>query len=205
MPTTNPLLKRCAISLCALAMLVLCACSPGTGGTGTGPIAVVSPAPVASSYFTSGGAAPVTAAPLPPTGTTPTVTPPAATPAATPTAPGTPCTAGCISSQAVSLHLQADRIELSTPCATFTYAGAWSVSAAGDVTVQGVWESNVTVNGQTSRTSQSAILTLNFAVSLESSASVKVRIQDIAGQPLLGPSTLQRSASPPTAAVAGGC
>jgi hypothetical protein len=201
MPTINHLLSRCAISLCALAALVLSACGPGTGGTGTGPNAGASPVTFTSSYFTSGGAGTVTA-PLPNPSTTPT-----STPTSTPSLPETTCSTACaanVGSQPLRLHLQTDRIELSTPCATFTYAGAWSVSATGETTVQGVWESSVVVNGQTSRSSQNASMTLGFPNGLESS-SVTVSIKDSTGKLLLGPATLQRAANAPPSVSAGGC
>jgi hypothetical protein len=203
MATINHLLKRCAISLCALAVLLLTACGPGTGGTGTGPNAAGSPTTLTSSYFTSGGAGTVTAAPLPNPSTVPTVSPTSTTGLPTPT-----CTSSCASNldgQAISLHLQADRITLSTPCATFTYAGVWSVSAAGETTVQGVWESSAVVNGQTSRSSQNASLTLGFPNSLDGSSTVTVSIKDSAGRLLLGPATLQRAAAAPASVSSGGC
>jgi hypothetical protein len=197
MPTINQFLNRCAISLCALAALVLSACGPGTGGTGTGPNASASPTTFTSSYFTSGGAGTVTA-PLP----NPTI------PAATPSLPGITCTGACPSSldnQTLRLHLQAERIELSTPCATFTYAAVWSVSAAGETTVQGVLESTVVVNGLPARSSQSASLTLIFLGGLDSSSAVIVSIKDSAGKLLLGPVTLQRAVSAPVGVRAGDC
>jgi hypothetical protein len=187
MPTINHLLKHCAVGLCLLAALVLSACGPGTGGTGTGPNAVGSPSTFTSSYFTSGDTA--TASP-------------------TPSVPGTTCTAACPSAlvnQTSSLHLQAERIELTTPCATFTYAGVWSVSAAGETTVDGVLESSVLVNGQISRSSQNASLTLRFPNGLEGSGAVTLSIQDGTGKLLLGPVTLQRTARVPASVAASGC
>jgi hypothetical protein len=179
MPTINQLLKRCAIILCTLAALVLSGCGPGTGGTGTGPNASASPV-----TFTSGGVT------------------------ATPSVPGASCTAACpnsLDSQALRLHVQAERIELSTPCATFTYAGVWSVSATGETTVQGVWEISAVVNGQISRNSQNASLTLMFPNGLDGSSTVNVSIKDGAGTPLLGPVTLQRATDAPSSASASGC
>jgi hypothetical protein len=197
MPKINQLLNRYAISVYTVVVLLLSACGPGTGGTGTGPSVSGSPSTFTSSYFTSGGAGTVSA-PLP--GPT--------SPAATPSVPGITCTAACTGSaanQALSLHVQADRIELSTPCATFTYAGAWSVSATGETTVQGVWESTVVVNGQPSRSSQSASLTLIFPNGPDSSSTVSVSIKDVTGKLLLGPVTLQRATSPPAGASPSGC
>jgi hypothetical protein len=203
MPTKNHLLNRCALSLCLVAALVLCACGPGTGGTGTGPSVASSPTPFTSSYFTSPGAGAVPNAPLPDP-----VTPPIGAPTATPSLPAFTCTANCannLDNQALSLHLQADRITLSSPCATFTFAGPWSISATGEATVLGVLESTVTVNGQISRTSQSASLTLSFAGDALSSASVGVRITDSTGRLLLSPVTLLRAAVAPAALGAAGC
>jgi hypothetical protein len=198
MATINHLLKRCAISLCALAVLVLSACGPGTGGTGTGPNVASSPAPFTSSYFTSEGADTATA-PLPNPPTTPTTTT---------SLPGITCTAACtgnLDNQRLSLHLQADRIELTTPCATFTYTGGWTVSANGETTVQGVWKNSAVVSGQTSRSSQNATLTLIFSNGLESSNAASVSIKDSTGKLLLGPVTLQRAASAPASIGASGC
>jgi hypothetical protein len=179
MPTINQLLNRCAISLCALAALVLSACGPGTGGTGTGPTAGTAPVTFTSAAVT-----------------------------AIPSLPGVSCTAACpsnLDSQAMRLHLQTDRIELTTPCATFTYAGDWSVSATGEVTVPGVWEISEVVNGQIIRSSQIASLTLGFPNGLDSSSAVNVSMQDSTGQLLLGPITLQRAADAQVSVSASGC
>jgi hypothetical protein len=207
MPTKNPtaehLLDRCAIGLrallcaglCIFATMMLSACGPGTGGTGTGPSAVGGPTPFTNSYFTSSGAGTVTSAPLPNP-----VTP--STPTATPSLPASTCTAGCASNldtQALSLYLQADSVTLSSPCATFKFAGPWSISASGEATLLGVLESTVTVNGQISRTSQSANLTLSFAGTAQSSASVSVRITNSAGRVLLNPVTLLPASDAPAA------
>jgi hypothetical protein len=203
MPTINHLLNRCAICLCLVALLVLSACGPGTGGTGTGPSAGASPIPFAGSYFTSGGVGTVTAAPLPNPSTTPTVSPTTTTSLPAPT-----CTTSCannLDGQAISLHVQADRIVLSTPCATFTYAGVWSVSATGETTVQGVLESSTVANGQASRSSQNASLTLGFPNSVDGSGTVTVSIKDSTGKLLFGPATLQRAATVPASVNAGGC
>jgi hypothetical protein len=203
MPTINQLLNRCAIGLCLVALLVLSACGPGTGGTGTGPSVGSSPTPLTSSYFASPGAGAVPNAPLPNP-----ATPPTGAPTATPSQPAFTCTASCASNldtRALSLHLQADRITLSSPCATFTFAGPWSISATGDTTVVGMLESTVTVNGQTSRASQSASLTLSFAGDAQSSPSVGVRITDSTGRLLLSPVTLLRAADAPAALGAAGC
>ncbi len=209
MPTINRLLKRCAISLCLVALMVLSACGPGTGGTGTGPSVAASPVTLPSSYFTSGGVGTVTAAP-PPNPSTPPSTVPTTTvsPTTTTGLPAPTCTVGCatnLDGQAISLHLQADRIMLSTPCATFTYTGVWSVSATGETTVQGVWESSTVVNGQTSRSSQNASLTLGFPNGVDGSSTVSVIIKDSAGRQLLGPATLQGVANAPPSVGAGGC
>jgi hypothetical protein len=203
MPTINHLLNRCAIGLCLVALMVLSACGPGTGGTGTGPSVGASPISFTDSYFTSSGAGTVTAAPLPNPGTTPTVSPTTTTSLPAPT-----CTTSCASNldgQAISLHLQADRIVLSTPCATFTYAGVWSVSATGETTVQGVLESSPVVNGQTSRSSQNASLTLGFPNGVDGSSTLSVSIKDSAGKLLLGPTTLLRAANAPPGVNASGC
>ncbi len=204
MPTINHLLKRCAISLCLVALMLLSACGPGTGGTGTGPNVASSPVPFTSSYFTSPGAGTATAAPLP----NPTATP-TASPTSTASTPAPTCTTACASglnAQAISLHLQAESIVLSTPCATFTYAGVWSVSATGETTVQGVLESSTVVNGQASRSSsQNASLTLGFPSGVNSSSTVSVSIKDSAGKLLLGPATLQRAAAAPPSVNASGC
>ncbi len=173
--------KRSLTRLCWFAAMLLSACGPGTGGTGTGPNPVSSPSTSTSAYYTSAG-----------TGATP--------------APNCPAScSGTLDSQALSLQLQTERITLSSPCATFTYAGAWSVSATQNTTVQGVLESIAVVNGLPSRTSQSATLTLQFAGSADASPSLVVRIEDSAGRLLLGPVTLQRTATTPAASLAAGC
>ncbi len=188
MPTTPPAIKQllscCAISLCLVAALLLAACSPGTGGTGTGPTVSASPTTSTTSYFTGAGA-----------------------PAAAPSLPAPTCTVACPANpapQAINLQVQPERIELSTPCATFTYAGTWTLSATGEATVQGVWESTTTVNGQSTRSSQSASLTLVFPSGLEGS-TVSVSIKDSTGQLLLGPVTLQRTPSAPVNVSSPGC
>jgi hypothetical protein len=181
MPKINQLLSRFALSLYVVAALVLSACGPGTGGTGTGPNAAGSPSTFTSSYFTITGTGTATAAPT--------------------------CAVACASNldtQTLSLHLQTDSITLSSPCATFTFAGPWSISASGESTVQGLWESTTLVNGQASRASQSASLTLSFTGSAESSPSVNVRITDSTGRLLLNSVTLLR-ASNATPAAATGC
>jgi hypothetical protein len=157
------LIHRSALSLCLLTALVLSACGPGTGGTGVGP-------PIfTSGFFSNTAAGSVTAAPV--------------------------CSISCASNlnaQALSLKLLADSITLSSPCASFSYAGPWSSSATGEVTVQGVLESTANVNGQSSRTSQSARLTLQFASSPDTSTAVSVSISDSAGVSILRPVTLSR-------------
>jgi hypothetical protein len=194
MPKINHQPNRCATSLsvclCLLAALLLSACGPGTGGTGTGPSVGASPTGFTSSYFTNGTVGTVTA------------------PVATPSQPGGTCTVACTASldnQALRLYLQADRIELSTPCATFTFAGPWSLSATGEATVQGVLESTVLVNGQAVRSSQNANLTLIFPNGLESSNAVNLSLKDSTGKLLLAPVNLQRAASAPASVSASGC
>lgn len=191
MPKINHLLHRCALSLCLLAALVLSACGPGTGGTGTGPNANSNPTPVTNSYFAGTGAGTVTVAPLP-----------------NPSVPAPVCTVSCASgldTQALSLHVQADRITLSSLCATFTFTGTWSLSANNEATVQGVLESTTVLNGQTSRTSQSASLTLQFTGDADSSASVSVNVKDSTGTLLLNPVTLLRAGNAAPGAAATGC
>jgi hypothetical protein len=188
------LLERAVFSLCLLAALVLTACGPGTGGTGTGPPVANTPTAFANSVFTSPGTGSSTAVPAP-------------NPSATPTATAT-CAAVCagsLQSQALSLILQAESIVLSSPCATFTFTGLWGASATGESVVQGTLESTTVVNGQTSRTTQSASLTLQFAGTADSSNIVTLSIRDGAGNLLLPSVTLQRASSAAPASTLAGC
>ena len=196
MPTTPPLPNnrihtRLGVCLCwcmgVLAALLLNACGPGTGGTGTGPIASASAtaAGLNGSYFSNAAASPT------------------ATPSATPNPPGGNCTVSCAGSlegQAVRLYLQTDRIELATPCATFIYVGAWGVSAAGNVTVQGVLESPLATNGPSSQSVSLTVLITDILAN-----AVSVSLKDGAGKLLLAPVALQRAAGTPSSVTANGC
>jgi hypothetical protein len=157
------LIHRSALSLCLFAALMLGACGPGTGGTGTGP-------PIAnSSFFAS------------------------TTTGAAPTAPA--CGASCTSNlngQPLALNLLADSITLSSPCATFTYSGAWSGFEAEEVTVEGVLESTAIVNGQPTRSRKTASMKLQFTGSPNISATVTIDINDSTGISILRPVTLSR-------------
>jgi hypothetical protein len=170
------LIHRSALSLSLLAALVLSACGPGTGGTGVGPPSFT------SGFFSNTAASPVTAAPV--------------------------CSINCASNlntQALNLRLLAESITLRSACASFNYAGPWTSSATGLVIVQGVLESTSVVNGQPSRASQSARLTLHFAEIPDTSATVSVSIDTTAGVSILSPVTLSRISTQVPIPEASGC
>ena len=171
MTKIKAILKRISLALCVGVALALNACSPGTGGTGTGPSQLISP--VAFSSF-----------PISTSNTTLGQAP----------QPGVSDSTVC--NQAIRLQLQADRIELSTPCGTLTYVGSWSVSTTGGgstIEVYGAWKSNASPNGQAVIDSQDATLLVSFLGSLDASVLVTASVKDSAGRLLLDPTVLQRA------------
>lgn len=196
MSQTFPLLKRHLGALLLACQFLLTACGPGTGGTGTGPHTVSA---FSASYTNGVGASASVGAGSPTPAGTPTASPlpnPSPAPAPSPA----PCTVGCDSNAATrtfSLQLQTDGITLTSPCAGFSYSGSWSVSAAGETSVPGVYT--------TSSVQQAAVLTAVFANASADSTSVTVSIRNAAGALLLGPLVLQRGTGSPATPATTGC
>lgn len=192
MQATPHLLERSLRWLGALlAALCIAACGPGTGGTGTGPGPIDAPTPPVASYSA------VYALPAPASEPSPGPEPSPKPPPGQVNngePPGGLCAQPEVSKAAagdgVTLALQAESIQLTTPCATFTYAGPWSPSDTGQVVVQGNWESPATLGAQP------ATLSLSFGESGLDSATLSFTVTDSAGVVLWGPVTLQRV--PPT-------
>jgi hypothetical protein len=174
---THPLLKQALHWLCLLAALALSACGPGTGGTGTGPQTI---APFAASYIGTQSAASPAGVATSSTG------------------------AGSSTSAAVSLQLQTTGIVVTSGCADFNYAGTWSVSSTGEISVQGIY-SSAGATGQTSAAPQTAVLRIAFANATAESAIVTLSIQTPSGTLLLGPVTLQLSTLATPAAPKSDC
>jgi hypothetical protein len=174
------------ISLAGLLAALLVACGPGTGGTGTGP-ETVSQSPVfVGSTISYTGIAPA------PLSTTPL--------------PGSTCTALCGTATAsLSLQLQAQSIALQTGCASFSYSGPWSISAQGEVNVEGSYETVTTVNGQANTSRQTAQLSLVFATPSADSSAVTLTLRNAQGDVLLGPIRLDRSTAATNIPAGGGC
>jgi hypothetical protein len=172
MPKMHHLLKHALYWLCLLAALALNACGPGTGGTGTGPQPIATIAPFAAAYTSAPGAGSVTGAGTQSTG------------------------ASSATTAAVNLQLQTTGIVLTHGCAEFNYSGPWSVSATGDISVQGIY---------TSTTQQTAVLSITLTNANADSASLSLSIQTPSGTWLLGPVILQRSNLAPPAPPKNGC
>jgi hypothetical protein len=172
MPKMPHLLKHALHWLCLLAALAFSACGPGTGGTGTGPQPIATTAPFAATYTSAPSAGTLAGAGTPSTG------------------------ASSATTAAVSLQLQTTGIVLTSACASFNYSGTWSVSATGDISVQGIY---------TSTTEQAAILNIAFANANADSASLTLSIQTPSGTLLLGPVILQRSNTTAPIPVGSGC
>jgi hypothetical protein len=94
----------------------------------------------------------------------------------------------------MNLSLQQNRIELSSPCGTFSFAGAWTVSASGEAEIAGSWQVS-TVGHPTASNTLSATLKLKFLGAPESSPTVRVNLQGSAGQILIGSVDLLRKPS----------
>jgi hypothetical protein len=193
-------LKRALLSLSGLISLswlmaaLLVACGPGTGGTGTGPEPTSQSPVLAGSTISYTGIAPLPLSGIP-------------TPAATPI-PGSTCTALCgtgTGTTSLSLQLQSQSIALHASCANFSYSGPWSISAQGEVNVEGRYETVITVNGQPSTSSQAARLNLLFDTPSADSSAVTITLRKIQGIVLLGPVRLDRGAAAINTPVAGGC
>lgn len=194
----SPSLKRALLSLSGLISLswllaaLLIACGPGTGGTGTGPEPTSQSPVLAGSTISYTGIAPLPLSGLP-------------TPAATPV-PGGTCTALCGTiTTSLSLQLQSQSIALHAGCANFSYSGPWSISAQGEVNVEGSYETVITVNGQPSTSSQAARLSLLFDTPSADSSAVTITLRNLQGIVLLGPVRLGRNAAATNAPALGGC
>ncbi len=148
----------------------LAACGPGTGGTGTGPITpTVGFSGSATGSLLTGSTA----------GGSSVTTPPASG-----------CTADCA---LANLRLDADRVELTTPCLRFVYTGSWAVDAGGLAVLAGTLE---TAQGTATATSKAA-LRLQFSSAGIDSAQVNMTLTNEAGNALLGPATLLRNDAAP--------
>ncbi|MGA8514334.1 MAG: hypothetical protein WB821_06135, partial [Burkholderiaceae bacterium] len=165
MSIRNRLFKHAAYWLCIAAALILAACGPGTGGTGTGPQSI---AAFAANYIS-----------VPSTGT-----------AVGSTTPSTG--ASSATTATFSLQLQTTGIVLTSACAGFDYAGAWSVSATGEISVQGLYASTG-AGGLTSPPPQAAVLNIALTNTSADSASLTLRITTPSGALLLGPISMERS------------
>lgn len=182
-PALHAVARHAAHWLGLLVALALCACGPGTGGTGTGPqptASIASTAPFAATYTSTPSAATVPGAATPSTG------------------------ASSATTATVSLQLQTTGIVLTSACAGFNYSGTWSVSASGDITVQGIYTS-ATSGGSSNATQQTAILNIAFTNANVDSDSLTLRIQTPSGSVLLGPVSLQRSSAALGVAQRPGC
>jgi hypothetical protein len=162
MTMTHHLLEHALHWLCLLAALTVGACGPGTGGTGTGPQPITA---FAASYTSAPSAGTGSSAAMPSTGT------------------------GSATSAVIRLQLQTTGIVLTSACAGFDYAGSWSVSPLGDISVQGIYASTSSVNS----VQQAAVLSIAFTQTTGDSGSLSLRITTPQGTLLLGPLSLQRT------------
>jgi hypothetical protein len=154
---TTKTLSECLRGWLLVASMLAAGCAPGSGGTGTGPTHSYTGfgATVVFAQTTGGS----TGGDLPASGT------------------------GCISeTAAVDLKLQERRIQLTTPCSTFTFEGDWSQERAGTLVVNGVYETPAL--GRV----EPATLQVTFATG---SAIVNVSVVDALGRVLVGPVVLQ--------------
>lgn len=89
---------------------------------------------------------------------------------------------------AVSLRLEAGRVELLAGCRRFLFIGAWEVGAGGEAILEGALET--TTAGGTG--SVPATLQLQFSEKEAASARVTVVVTGAGGAALVGPLTLEQ-------------
>jgi hypothetical protein len=114
-----------------------------------------------------------------------------------PSTPTTGVPAGCVDCPQVDLQLQDGAVELATACGRFVFNGDWEVRE-GRSTLPGRFDAS-------GRPAVAATLQLLFGDGSVNSQAVTATVVDAAGAVLLGPVTLQRTASTPAARTAVSC
>jgi hypothetical protein len=172
--------------LCLILFVALAGCGPGTGGTGTGPVASGAGAASTISY----GVGPALA--TLPTGGTATVVSPAPGPVLPPGA-ASPLPAGSATVAAITLLIEPERVLLQTRCTSFTSSSSLVLAATSETRVAGTYQTQRSENGLVRVSSIPANLFLLFGNGQADSDTVRLRIEDSAGNLLLGPLSLPRS------------
>ncbi|MBI5277251.1 MAG: hypothetical protein HY854_12380 [Burkholderiales bacterium] len=157
--TTKTLSERlCGWFLAA--SVLLGGCAPGSGGTGTGPTHSYSGFGATVVFAQTTGNSTSSGGPVVDVGAT-----------------------GCVAASArVDLKLYDNRIEVVTPCSTFSFDGEWPQGTSGSLLVGGIH--------QTPALGQVEMATLQLVFS-DTTSAVTVTVVDTQGRVLVGPVTLQ--------------
>lgn len=110
--------------------------------------------------------------------------------------PAAPCSSGCAG--ALTLVLDAERVQLDLECQRFAYEGQWAFDAQGRVELPGTWQQVVELDGKSTVQSHPVRLSLATGAAGAPAAQVALTVFSLDGRVLLGPVVLQqdsRSAS----------